>query len=80
MIDAKLTDIVLFSLAVAFTVIGFHQVFVNGLLESYWIFMISFTCLIIYNLRKSYQKAEAEGTEDKDKSKKAIKPTKKKLK
>jgi hypothetical protein len=80
MIDSKLTDIVLFSIAVAFTVIGFHQVFVNGLMESYWIFMISFTCLIIYNLRKTYKKNNASEDNDGPQFKQATKPKTKKKK
>ena len=48
----KLLDTILFSLAVALFIIGVHQTFTVGLLESYWIFMICIGLLFTYKLRK----------------------------
>lgn len=59
-LKAQRTDIILFSIAVAFTVIGVHQVMVNGIARSYWIFMLVFTVLIIYNIRKKNLKDDDE--------------------
>jgi amino acid permease len=61
----KLTDIVLLSLAAAFTIIGVHQLivitnnesFTVGFTHSYWIFMLSISLFLFYQLRK--KKAQA---------------------
>lgn len=51
----KLTETILFSLSVAFFIIGLHQTFTVGLLESYWIFMITVGLLLFYKMKKSPQ-------------------------
>lgn len=48
----KLTDILLLSSTIGFTVIGIHQSFTVGLTESYWIFMLSVSLLLLYKLNK----------------------------
>ena len=48
----KLTDTILFSLAVALFIIGVHQTFTVGLIESYWLFMFCLGLLFVYQLRK----------------------------
>jgi hypothetical protein len=45
----KLGSTILFSLAVGFSVIGIYQVMVErDIVGNYWIFMLSFMCLIGY--------------------------------
>ncbi len=60
MLYERLTDMILFSLAVAFTIIGIHQSMVNGIAASYWIFMLVFSALIAYNYRKIYLKKKGK--------------------
>ncbi len=48
----KLTDVIIFILAVGFTLIGIHQSMIIGIAYSYWIFMISISLLLLYRLRK----------------------------
>lgn len=56
----KLFDTILLSLVVALLVVGIHQIFVNGFLNSYWIFMIMLSLLYWFQLRK---KPKPEGFE-----------------
>lgn len=49
----KLTEIIVFSLAVAFFIIGVHQTFTVGLIESYWIFMFTGALLLLYRIKKA---------------------------
>jgi hypothetical protein len=45
----KLGSVLLFSMAVAFTMIGIYQVMVQkDIIGNYWIFMLSFICLLLY--------------------------------
>ena len=45
----KLSSVILFSLAVGFTMIGIHRVVVQrDIVANYWIFMLSFVCLMLY--------------------------------
>lgn len=69
----KLTDLILFVLALSFFVIGIHQAIVVGIAESYWIFMFSLMPLFLYGYRKNKKQ-----NEDKLKSSKSGKPTKRK--
>ena len=55
----RLTDIVLFSLSVVFFIIGVHQTFVLGLLQSYWLFMLSVSMLLLYKLKRRKQEPES---------------------
>jgi hypothetical protein len=48
----RLTEIILFSLSVALFIIGVHQTFTVGMAESYWIFMLCFLFLLIYQFKK----------------------------
>lgn len=48
----KLSDIIILSLAVAFLIIGIHQIMVNGFANSYWILMIPLILYFVLNLRK----------------------------
>lgn len=49
----KLSETILFSLAVAFLIIGVHQTFTVGILQSYWIFMLSIALLLLFKLRRN---------------------------
>jgi hypothetical protein len=45
----KLGSTILFSVAVASSMIGIYQVMVQrDIIGNYWIFMVSFLCLILY--------------------------------
>ncbi len=48
----KLLDYILFSLAVAFFVIGIYEVMVLGMGEAYGIFMVSLGLLFVFWYRK----------------------------
>lgn len=48
----RLIEIILFSLSVALFIIGVHQSFTVGIAESYWIFMLCFLFLLIYQFKK----------------------------
>ncbi len=48
----KLLDILLFTLALAFFVIGIYEAMVLGIGQAYGIFMISLGLLFVYNYRK----------------------------
>lgn len=56
----RLTEIILFSLAVALFIIGVHQTFTVGLAESYWIFMLCFLFLLIYQFKKEKAPPESD--------------------
>lgn len=48
----KLSSIILLSVAVAFTMIGIHRVVMErDIISNYWIFMISFVCLMWYRVQ-----------------------------
>ena len=48
----KTSDVVLLSLALVFFVIGVHQTFLlNQLAASYYLFMLSLICWMIYRVR-----------------------------
>ena len=67
----KLTDILLFTSAFSFFVIGIHQAIVIGLAESYWIFMFSLMPLFLYGYRKNRKENEVKNPSSKsDKPKK----------
>jgi hypothetical protein len=45
----KLGSVILFSMAVAFSMIGIYQVMVQkDIIGNYWIFMVSLICLMLY--------------------------------
>jgi hypothetical protein len=45
----KLSSIILLSVAVVFSVAGIHRVMVQkDIVGNYWIFMVSFICLMLY--------------------------------
>jgi hypothetical protein len=48
----KALDYSLFMLTIGFAVIGAHQTYLHGLMASYWLFMISVSLLLWYNVRK----------------------------
>lgn len=66
----SLTDTLLLALMVALLMVGGHQTFVigqeegfkTGFLKSYWIFMIMFVLIVIYQARKN--KAQKEKKEE----------------
>ncbi len=64
----KLSETILFSLSVAFFIIGVHQTFTVGLLESYWIFMFTGALLLWYRFKKnSNSKQQDESPQTKNK-------------
>ena len=48
----KALDYSLFMLTIGFAVIGTHQTYLHGFMVSYWLFMISVSLLLWYNVRK----------------------------
>jgi hypothetical protein len=46
---------------VVFFIIGVHQTFILGLLQSYWLFMLSVSMLLLYKLKR--RKPEPEPSE-----------------
>jgi hypothetical protein len=61
----KLIDIILLSLSAGFLIIGVHQLIVItnnenitvGFTQSYWVFMLSTSLFLLYQLRKKKQEA-----------------------
>ncbi len=51
----KLGETILFSLAIVFFIIGVHQTFLVGIIESYWLFMLTVTMLLLYKIKKGKQ-------------------------
>jgi hypothetical protein len=49
----KLAESILLSLSVAFFIIGVHQTFVLGIVQSYWLFMLSVSMLLLLKLTKA---------------------------
>ena len=47
----KLSNVIIISLALAFTIIGLHQAIMIGFGESYWIFMLAITLYLWYSIR-----------------------------
>jgi len=56
----KLFDTILLSLIVFLFVVGVHQTFVAGFVQSYWIFMIMLSLLYWFQLRKKPKKEPVE--------------------
>ena len=54
----KLLDYILFSLAVAFFVIGIYETMVLGIGHAYGIFMLSLGLLFLFGYRKSQREQE----------------------
>jgi hypothetical protein len=48
----KLWESLVLSASVGFFLIGIHQLFLHGLVASYWLFMISVIGLVVLNLKK----------------------------
>jgi len=51
----KLIDVLLFSLAVAFFIIGIHQIMTLGFGRGYWAIMVTAIFYFLYILRKKKQ-------------------------
>jgi hypothetical protein len=49
----NITGSILLSLSVVCLVIGIHQLMVNGLTASYWIFMLCVSLLLLYKINAS---------------------------
>ncbi len=56
----KLLDSIILSLVVVLFVVGIHQTFVAGFIQSYWIFMLMLVLLYWYQLRKKPKQEQAE--------------------
>lgn len=67
----KLIDTILLSLAAGFFIIGVHQLITLGLLQSYWIFMVSSVLLIGYQMRKKNRKESTQKLNNNPASKKS---------
>jgi hypothetical protein len=48
----KLVDVIILSLAVAFLIIGIHQIMIIGLGNGYWAIMLSLVLYFVFILRK----------------------------
>ena len=48
----KLADIIILSLAVAFLIIGIHQIMTVGFASAYFIVMLALVMFFIFSLRK----------------------------
>jgi hypothetical protein len=48
----KLPDVILLSLAVAFVLIGIHQIMTVGFGNAYWAVMLALVFFFLYNLRR----------------------------
>jgi hypothetical protein len=78
----KLIDIILLSLAAGFFIIGVHQLVVItnnetlnvGLARSYWVFMLSVTLFLIFQLRKKKQEAAEKAAPPPGKATRTPKP------
>jgi hypothetical protein len=55
----KLSETILLSIVVFLFVIGVHQTFINGFINSYWIFMLNIIFLSILRLVKGKNKADS---------------------
>ncbi len=58
----KLPDIIILSLAVAFLIMGIHQVMTVGFQQNYYIFMLAIGMLMWFQLRR----IKAKENKDKD--------------
>lgn len=67
----KLLDTILLSLSAGFFIIGVHQIITVGLVQAYWIFMLSTVLLIGYQIRKKRQKEHLQNLNNNPKSKKS---------
>jgi hypothetical protein len=48
----KLLDIIILSLAVAFLIIGIHQIMTLGFGNAYWIIMLTLILFFVFKLRR----------------------------
>jgi len=48
----KLADVIILSLSVALLIIGIHQTMTSGIIDSYWILMLSTALLLFFKFRK----------------------------
>ena len=51
-VSMKLIDVLVLSLAIAFLIIGIHQIMTLGFGKGYWAIMLSLILYFVYNLRK----------------------------
>jgi hypothetical protein len=52
----KLLDICLIAVAIALFMIGIHQAVYYGITNSYWILMLSLTCILVFRYRRAVAK------------------------
>lgn len=48
----KLADVIILSLAIAFSIIGVHQVMRVGFENAYWALMLALVFFFLFNLRR----------------------------
>ena len=69
----KFSEAILLSLSVAFFIIAVHQTFVLGIAQSYWLFMLSVTMLLLNKLAKKKQNEKGTQPEQSSSAKKVNK-------
>jgi hypothetical protein len=69
----KFSEAILLSLSVAFFIIAVHQTFVLGIAQSYWLFMLSVTMLLLNKLAKKKQDEKSTQPEQLSSAKKGNK-------
>jgi hypothetical protein len=60
----KLWESIVMSLTVGFFIIGIHQLFLYGLMGSYWLFMLCAIGLMVLNLGKKPTLPSSQNTEN----------------
>lgn len=75
-----LVDTIILVLATGFFLIGVSQIILIGFAGSYWLFMLTFVFLLLFQYRKSEQLKVQKQLEEEAKTNKNVKPTKKKHK
>lgn len=56
----KLKDTIIFSIAIAFLIIGLHQSMTVGFEYSYWLFMVTIGLLLWYKVRKDRNRGQSK--------------------
>jgi len=68
-----LTNTLIIAFALVFLIVGLHQSIINGLKESYWIFMLCISMLFLYKYRTMKASEQQEQQPQKGRKKPAAK-------
>jgi hypothetical protein len=68
-----LVDTIILVLATGFFLIGVSQIILIGFAGSYWLFMLTFVFLMLFQYRKSEEQKNQKELEQKDKNNKNVK-------